>query len=177
MELYIGNNLISEVKELVKLKSLPRLIILDISGNYLCRESNYRIYCIFHIKKLKVLDGLSIEHTEHIEAKDTFAGRLTEEILESRLGGRKVSDVKELDLSSCRLRDFDNMFDESLYPNLRELNLSHNYLVTLRGFGYIPKLRILKVKANRLETLFCKPNENGYPRGLLGLPVRLIFFS
>jgi hypothetical protein len=62
-----------------------------------------------------------------MDAKETFAGRLTEEILESKLGGRKLSDIKELDLSSCRLRDFDNMFDESHYPNLRELNLSHNY--------------------------------------------------
>ena len=34
----------------------------------------------------------------------------------------------------------------------------------------MPKLRILKIKSNRLETLFCKPNEDGYPRGLLGLP-------
>ena len=63
------------------------------------------------------------------------------------------------------------MFDESLYPNLRDLNLSNNSLVTLRGFGYLPKLRILKIKANRLETLFCKPNEDGYPKGLFGLPV------
>jgi Leucine-rich repeat (LRR) protein len=120
---------------------------------------------------LKVLDGVSIEQAEHMDAKETFAGRLTEEILESRLGpGRKLSEVKELDLSSCRLRDFDNMFDESLYPNLRDLNLSHNSLVTLRGFGYLPKLRILKIKANRLETLFCKPNDDGYPKGLFGLP-------
>ncbi len=68
--------------------------------------------------------------------------------------------------------DYD-MFDESLYPNLRDLNLSHNSLVTLRGFGYLPKLRILKIKANRLETLFCKPNDDGYPKGLFGLPVTI----
>jgi Leucine-rich repeat (LRR) protein len=115
---------------------------------------------------------VSIEQAEHLDAKETFAGRLTEEILESRIGvGRKLTDIKELDLSSCRLRDFDNMFDESLYPNLRDLNLSHNTLVSLRGFGYLPKLRILKIKANRLDTLFCKPNDDGYPKGLFGLPV------
>lgn len=143
MELYLGNNLISDTREITKLKTLSRLIILDISGNNLSRDSNYRIYCIFHLRKLKVLDGVSIEQQEHSDAKETFAGRLTEEILESRLGGKKLSEIKELDLSSCRLRDFDNMFDESLYPNLRDLNLSHNSLVTLRGFGYLPKLRVL----------------------------------
>lgn len=61
MELYLGNNLIGDIKELIKLKALGRLIILDISGNYLSRDQNYRIYCIFHLKKLKVLDGVSIE--------------------------------------------------------------------------------------------------------------------
>lgn len=171
MELYLGNNLINDIREVTKLKSLSRLIILDISGNNLARDQSYRIYCIFHLRKLKVLDGISIEQQEHTDAKETFAGRLTEEILDQRLNGKSIGDVKELDLSSSRLRDFDNMFDESLYPNLRDLNLSHNSLVSLRGFGYLPKLRILKIKANRLETLFCKPNDDGYPKGLFGLPV------
>ena len=62
MELYLGNNLINDTREITKLKSLSRLIILDISGNNLSRDSNYRIYCIFHLRKLKVLDGISIEN-------------------------------------------------------------------------------------------------------------------
>lgn len=61
MELYLGNNLINDIKEITKLKNLGRLIILDISGNNLSRDTNYRIYCIFHLRKLKVLDGISIE--------------------------------------------------------------------------------------------------------------------
>lgn len=92
MELYVGNNLISDVKETIKLKELQRLIILDISGNIMClsKEQNYRIFCIFHLRKLRVLDGLSIDPTEHLEAKDTFSGRLTDEILHGRLNGRKL---------------------------------------------------------------------------------------
>ncbi len=82
MELYLGNNLINDIREVTKLKSLSRLIILDISGNNLARDQSYRIYCIFHLRKLKVLDGISIEQQEHTDAKETFAGRLTEEILE-----------------------------------------------------------------------------------------------
>ena len=33
MELYLGNNLIADLKEVVKLRDLQRLIILDISCN------------------------------------------------------------------------------------------------------------------------------------------------
>jgi len=64
MELYLGNNLISDMKETIKLKDLQRLIILDISGNLMNTSfgNNYRIYCIFHLRKLRVLDGLSIDN-------------------------------------------------------------------------------------------------------------------
>ncbi len=77
-----------------------------------------------------------------------------------------MNEIKELDLGSCKLRDFDNMFDEKFYPLLRELTLSNNQLTSLRGFGYLPKLKILKIKANRLDNLFCKASEDGYPKGL-----------
>ena len=73
-----------------------------------------------------MLDGLSIDNQEHQEAKETFSGRLTEEILNSRLQGRVLKDIRDLDLSNCKLRDFEDMFDQSSCPNLRELNLSHN---------------------------------------------------
>jgi len=171
MELYLGNNMIDDIKEIINLKELARLIILDISGNNLIREENYRIYCIFHLRRLRVLDGLSIENSECVEAKETFAGRLTNEILESRLGGYTMGTVKDLDLTGCKLRDFDKMFDRELFPNLRELNISHNFFASMRGFGFLPQLRILKIKQNRLESLFCQVNEDGYPRGLSGLHV------
>jgi hypothetical protein len=67
------------------------------------------------------------------------------------------------------------MFDQSNVPNLSELSLSNNHMLTMRGFGYCPKLRILTISGNKLETLFCKPTADGYPRGILGLFVR--FFN
>jgi Leucine-rich repeat (LRR) protein len=63
MELYMGNNMLGDIKEIIKLKDLQRLIILDISGNSfnINRPKNNRIYCIFHLRKLRVLDGISID--------------------------------------------------------------------------------------------------------------------
>jgi Leucine-rich repeat (LRR) protein len=61
LEFYVGNNQISSVKELCGLKNLPKLIILDVSGNELWRDAGYRKYAIFHLKKLKVLDSVSID--------------------------------------------------------------------------------------------------------------------
>lgn len=64
MELYLGNNRITDSKEIVNLKNSVKLIILDLSGNPFSRDPNYRIYTLFVIKKLKVLDGISIEASE-----------------------------------------------------------------------------------------------------------------
>ncbi len=64
MELYLGNNYISDIREIVKLKDLPRLIILDVSCNPCSNTNNTqnnRVYCIFHLRKLRVLDGQSID--------------------------------------------------------------------------------------------------------------------
>jgi hypothetical protein len=40
------------------LRPLPRLIILDLSGNPLCRETDYRSYVVYHLRKLNVLGTL-----------------------------------------------------------------------------------------------------------------------
>lgn len=61
MELYLGNNRITESKEITHLKNFHKLIILDLSGNPFSKDPNYRIYTLFVIRKLKVLDGISIE--------------------------------------------------------------------------------------------------------------------
>ena len=56
MELYIGNNKIAKLNEVQNLKSLSKLIILDLSGNTLADDQQYRLYCIYHLRKLKVLE-------------------------------------------------------------------------------------------------------------------------
>lgn len=88
MELYIANNKLENMKDLIILMDQPKLIILDISGNIFCKDPSYRIYTLYNLKKLKVfkflhevLDGISIEINEQMMAKDIFTGRLTEEIL------------------------------------------------------------------------------------------------
>ena len=69
MELYIGNNKIGDSKQLKILTSLTKLIILDISGNPISKESNYRFYTLYLLKNLKVLDGISIETSESQQAR------------------------------------------------------------------------------------------------------------
>jgi hypothetical protein len=77
MELYIGNNQLSRLKDLLNLKSNEKLIILDITGNPFCSLEESRGFTIYHLPRLKVLDGVPIEKQELQEAKLRFAGRLS----------------------------------------------------------------------------------------------------
>lgn len=154
MELYLSNNQLQTYKETVFLKNLPKLIILDLSLNPLALDPNYRIYTLFTLKKLKVLDGVGVEICEHQAAKDLFTGRLTEEILGERLNGSSPGEVLELDLSSCKLKDFEDVFNSQYFPNLVELNLSSNLFASVKMIGILPKLKVLILNGNKIENLF-----------------------
>ncbi len=57
-----GNNRIHELREVQRLRELPKIIILDLSGNP-CTASaadDYRLYVIFNVRKLKVSSRLSL---------------------------------------------------------------------------------------------------------------------
>ena len=55
MEIYMNNNRIESIKEANHLRDIEKLIILDLSGNPMCKDKDYRLYSIYHLKKLKVL--------------------------------------------------------------------------------------------------------------------------
>jgi hypothetical protein len=55
-----GNNRLVELREVQRLRGLPKLIILDLSGNpcTAAPTDDYRLYVIFNVRKLKVRDAL-----------------------------------------------------------------------------------------------------------------------
>jgi len=61
---------------------LEKLIVVDLWGNPICKDFDYRLFVIYHIKDVKVLDGISISQSEYEEAKEAFTGRLSEELLQ-----------------------------------------------------------------------------------------------
>jgi hypothetical protein len=42
------------MQEVRDLRDLPKLIIVDFSGNPLCGSEEYRLYTIYHLRRLKV---------------------------------------------------------------------------------------------------------------------------
>ena len=74
------------------MKDLPKLIICDFSGNPMCTSHNYRLFSIYYLRRLKVLDGVAVDGEEQSSAKDVYSGRLTLELLEEKIGECSVGD-------------------------------------------------------------------------------------
>eukprot|EP00762_Andalucia_godoyi_P006959 ANDGO_08261.mRNA.1 Internalin-I len=150
MEFYAGNNKIVSSREVNILKDLPKLIILDLSGNQMCKaDEDYRLYAIYCLRKLKVLDGVSIDGNESQRAKEMFAGRLSTETLVERLGHANFGQVLELNLSSCGIRDGLSMLED--FAALRELVLDGNLVSDIEPISKLRGLQVLRLSRNRIE--------------------------
>jgi Leucine-rich repeat (LRR) protein len=151
MELYIGNNEIVDLQEVDHLKNLPKLIIVDLSGNQLCNTTNYRLYTLFRIRRLKVLDGISVQSDEVAQAREKFSGKLTKDLLVERLGHCAFASVCQLELCGAKLRDL-AILDELELVNLKELTLENNQISELVSLMSLKSLSVLRLNQNRIES-------------------------
>ncbi len=158
---YIGNNRITELREIQLLKNFSKLIILDLLGNPLCDDYDYRGYTVYHLKKLKVLDGTTVESSEQAAARSKYLGRLTVDMLEEQVGHRFFDHLRELDISNLRLRDVCHAFSGGAFGNLCEVNLDNNLLQNVDGLRTLPNLHVLRLNNNRLDcAIFCEHNDH-----------------
>eukprot|EP00756_Hemistasia_phaeocysticola_P032666 Hpha_TRINITY_DN16421_c2_g8::TRINITY_DN16421_c2_g8_i1::g.159007::m.159007 len=150
MELYAGNNRVDSVREISLLRAAPKLIILDLSGNPMCSAGDYRLFAVYSLRKLKVLDGAAVDPVETARAKDSFTGRLSQEVLEERAGAdpSEWASLTRLTLSACSLRELGLLGDK--FPALQQLRADSNSLVDLSGVCGLRNLVSLSLDSNKL---------------------------
>lgn len=83
IELYIGNNLLTDIQEFFKNKTLSKLLILDISGNPFANINRKKIResLLINLKKLKVLDGQTIDSMDKKQANEHVTALMTLDLL------------------------------------------------------------------------------------------------
>ena len=171
-EIYCAGNYINNPKECCQLGKLKKLVIVDLTGNEVCRiVKDLRITMIYYCRLLKNFNRINIDDQERIKAKEYFTGKLTSEVLEKRLGvGYNTFNLVELDLSSLKLKDENNLFNKELYPKLSKLNLSRNIFKTFSIFGKLPYLVELNLNYNLFTEIFPKKSKLINGQGIFGLP-------
>ncbi|KAI8619983.1 hypothetical protein BC830DRAFT_1059795 [Chytriomyces sp. MP71] len=171
MEFYIGNNCIGDLYNIFPMKELPRLIILDVTGNNVCQQPHYRMFTIFHLSRLKILDGASITPKEQSAAKEIYLGKLTIELLGAKIGHFSFRNISELDLRNCKIREADCFtgVNAADFRNIRKLQFDGNLLSNLDAFAGLQGLRCLCLNNNRVEKLLS--NDMAAVTGLNGWKV------
>lgn len=172
-ELYLGNNRVTDSSDVLLLKGLERLVVLDLLNNPLSATSGhssghcnsnsghsnsghsnrqYRLHAIFHLRHLKALDGACIDPAEVAMARDELGGRLNLDYIGDKLGCEAFDALAELDLSGCGLRSVDLAPVERL-ASLRSLNLEGNALTSFSGLVTLWQLRVLCLNGNAVESV------------------------
>ena len=62
-----------QLSELAKLKGIPDLMQLEVSGNPLSDLPHSRLYIIFHLRCVEILDGQQVSAPERDKAHNRFA--------------------------------------------------------------------------------------------------------
>ena len=174
-EIHACGNFISNLRELSNLKKIQKLIILDITANEASKIQDFRLYLIYYLTKLRVLNRIAIEKPELLASKDFFDGRLTPELLEVKLVPENTIDVTELDLSHCKLKDFENIFHSNNFPKVKKMILNKNLFSNFKIFGNLPNLTHLYLNYNVFERIYNKLEKPLINKGILGLSVNKIF--
>ncbi|KAJ3163656.1 Leucine-rich repeat-containing protein 9 [Geranomyces michiganensis] len=152
MELYCGNNEVNDLLSIFPLRDLPRLIILDFTGNTVCQLETYRLFTIYHLARLKILDGTGISAKEQAAAREAYLGKLTIELLGEKIGHQTFKVISELDLRNCKIREID-CFTGLDFRNLRKLTFDNNLLTSIDCFVGLTGLRCLSLNNNKIERL------------------------
>ncbi|ORX41716.1 L domain-like protein [Piromyces finnis] len=152
MELYLGNNYISETSNIFFLKDLQKFIILDLTGNSICSIQNYRLFIIYHLSKLKVLDGIACTLKEYSDSREIYLGLLTTDILYQHVGKSNISSLTKLDLRNCKIKNIE-CFEKIELNQLIILNMDNNNINSLEGLRKLTSLKFLSLNNNKIEKL------------------------
>ncbi|KAL7754262.1 hypothetical protein RI367_000243 [Sorochytrium milnesiophthora] len=144
-------NDLSSLTTLVNLRDMADLTVLDLEGNTLTEQPLYRLFAIFHLCSLQILDGEAVTDEELQSARDQFLGNLTFELLREKVGQASFNELLTLDLRNCRLRKI-SCFQAVECPNLQHVNLDNNALVDVSDLSRLRALRFLSLNGNRIET-------------------------
>ncbi|XP_028803422.1 U2 small nuclear ribonucleoprotein A' [Neltuma alba] len=77
--LVLTNNRLVNLVEIDPLASLPKLQYLSLLDNSITKKPNYRLYVIYKLKSLRVLDFKKVKNKERLEAKNLFSSKEVEE--------------------------------------------------------------------------------------------------
>eukprot|EP00057_Strongylocentrotus_purpuratus_P025737 XP_011680211.1 PREDICTED: centriolin-like [Strongylocentrotus purpuratus] len=89
-EFHMEGNMLFSLSDVARLRPLKDLVSLSLSKNPLCDLAHYRLYAVFHLRTVGLLDRQQVTERERMEAEERFAQEEIEN-LEVQLEARDKS--------------------------------------------------------------------------------------
>ena len=117
--LSLGKNRVNSLDCVGYLRGFPKLRMLNLEGNAICNEEEYRLYVLGFISQLDYLDFVMVGEDERVRALETFQDELMilqeKEVIEKTTRDRDASQKAETELLKlANLLVVQNLFEDML---------------------------------------------------------------
>ena len=83
--LILSNNKISSFKQIDNLSTCKNIVRLSLKDNLISKQTNYRLYVIYKMPWLRVLDFCQVKESERKKAVQMFSGKNVEDIINENI--------------------------------------------------------------------------------------------
>lgn len=98
--LSLGHNRIKKLENVKMLRSFPELKVVNLAGNPMCTDSDYKYFSIAYLKSIRYLDYQLVEKRDMVAAREQFQDFLQEleekESLEEKSGEMRKTQAEHL---------------------------------------------------------------------------------
>ena len=128
--LSLGNNNITALDSIVRLRCFRNLQLLNLEGNPVSREGEYRMYVLAYLNDLTYLDYSMVMKTETVAAREQYQDELLDveekEALEEEKATRELAAAKHtLKLRDANLAAVETIFDDMFADDTEMAKLKH----------------------------------------------------
>ncbi|KAG5188451.1 protein phosphatase 1 [Tribonema minus] len=128
--LSLGRNLISGLDNVIKLRQFPRLQLVNLEGNPVCKEADYRFTALAYLKAMKFHDYTMVDPSEVEQAREQFQDELLDlqekEALEEEKQAREEAAAREeAELKRANLLVAKTLFGEMFAADTEMSKLRH----------------------------------------------------
>jgi hypothetical protein len=166
--LSIGNNSIKQLENLMELRKFKHLRMVNLEGNPVCNDPEYRMFILAHLKSLKYLDYSLVHDSDVITAKEQYQDEMLEieerETIEDAAGERESQREEHWELlTRANLGPVETLFTDMFKDDTELSKLQQFPGCTELLEDYRANFNVLseQFKAQGLERLKIREDEYG----------------
>ena len=118
--LSLGNNEIKVLESIVKLRPFKKLHLLNLEGNPVSKEADYRVFTLAYLNNLKYLDYAMVVKSEVAAAREQYQDDLMDVEEKESLEEEKLARERAAAANTAKLKAANLAFTETIFADMFE---------------------------------------------------------